>query len=296
MTFRGHRALRYYTRTKEVGRGGTTMIVKDDFLAKLRRYFLLNLYEVKIWTALLSRGVSTAGELSDIANVPRSRSYDVLESLEKKGFVVMKVGKPIKYIAVPPAEIVERVKKNIHNYAKDQTQRLEELKGSDLLHELDMLHNQGIELVEPSDLSGSLKGRHNLYNHLELMLKSAEETITVVTTAKGLIRKVDGLKQTFAELKKRGVKIRIAAPITKESKEAAKDIAEVAEVRNLEKIQARFMIIDGKELTFMILNDEDVHPSYDVGIWVNTPFFAGALEQFFEIAWKELKPLAKVKA
>ena len=64
------------------------MIVKDEFLGKLRRFFNLNLYEVKIWTALLSRGVSTAGELSDIANVPRSRSYDVLESLEKKGFVI----------------------------------------------------------------------------------------------------------------------------------------------------------------------------------------------------------------
>ena len=89
------------------------MIVKDEFLSKLRRYFGLNLYEVKIWSALLSRGVSTAGELSDIANVPRSRSYDVLESLEKKGFVVMKLGKPIKYIAVPPKEILKRVKKKI---------------------------------------------------------------------------------------------------------------------------------------------------------------------------------------
>ncbi|RME31783.1 TrmB family transcriptional regulator, partial [Candidatus Woesearchaeota archaeon] len=83
------------------------MIVRDEFLTKLRRFFGLNLYEVKIWTALLSRGVSTAGELSDIANVPRSRSYDVLESLEKKGFIVMKIGKPIKYIAVPPEEVVE---------------------------------------------------------------------------------------------------------------------------------------------------------------------------------------------
>src|SRR3970282_1413045 len=89
------------------------MIVKEEFLSKLRRYFCLNLYEVKIWTALLSRGVSTAGELSDIANVPRSLSYDVLESLEKKGFVIMKLGKPIKYIAVPPTEVVERVKKNL---------------------------------------------------------------------------------------------------------------------------------------------------------------------------------------
>ena len=89
------------------------MIIKDELLAKLRRYFCLNLYEVKIWTALLSRGVSTAGELSDIADVPRSRNYDVLESLEKKGFVINKLGKPIKYMAIPPKEVVERVKKNL---------------------------------------------------------------------------------------------------------------------------------------------------------------------------------------
>src|SRR3990172_4627882 len=104
------------------------MIVKEEFLSKLRRYFDLNLYEVKLWTALLSRGVSTAGELSDIADVPRSRSYDVLESLEKKGFVVMKLGKPIKYIAIPPKEVLERVKKNVAEDAKEQLKKLETLK------------------------------------------------------------------------------------------------------------------------------------------------------------------------
>ena len=86
------------------------MIVQTDFLNRLRD-FGLNSYESKLWVALLSRGISTAGELSDIANVPRSRSYDVLESLEKKGFIVIKIGKPIKYIAVPPEEVLERVKK-----------------------------------------------------------------------------------------------------------------------------------------------------------------------------------------
>ena len=79
------------------------MIVSKELLGKLRE-FGLNSYESKLWTALLSRGVSTAGELSDISNVPRSLSYDVLESLEKKGFVIMKIGKPIKYMAVSPQE------------------------------------------------------------------------------------------------------------------------------------------------------------------------------------------------
>jgi len=64
------------------------MIVKEEFLSRLRRYFGLNLYEVKIWTALLSRGIAAASQLAEISGVPRSRCYDVLESLEKKGFII----------------------------------------------------------------------------------------------------------------------------------------------------------------------------------------------------------------
>ena len=86
------------------------MIVQKDFLERLKD-FGLNSYERKLWVALLSRGVSTAGELSDISNVPRSRAYDVLESLEKKGFIIVKVGKPIKYLAVAPSEVIKPSKK-----------------------------------------------------------------------------------------------------------------------------------------------------------------------------------------
>ena len=268
------------------------MIVKEEFLTKLRRYFSLNLYEVKVWAALLSRGVSTAGELSDIANVPRSRSYDVLESLEKKGFVIMKIGKPIKYIAVPPNEVIERVKKNMRQEAEVKVTRLDDLRSTDILEELNTLHSQGIELVEPSELSGSLRGRHNLYNHLELTIRNAEECVTLVTTTQGFLRKVDGLKPTFEALKKRGVIVRIAAPLTKECNQVVKDISPFAEVRD-SHIRSRFCIVDGKELIFMILDDEDVHPTYDLGIWINTPFFARALEELFELAWTVMKP-AKV--
>ena len=266
------------------------MIVKEEFLSKLRRYFSLNLYEVKIWTALLSRGVSTAGELSDIADVPRSRSYDVLESLEKKGFVVMKLGKPIKYLAVPPHEVLERVKKNVKEEAKDRIGRLEELKETEVIGELNALHSQGIELVEPADLSGSLRGRHNLYNHLELTIRNAENSVTLMTTTQGFIRKVEGLKPTFEKIKKKGVKIRIAAPITKDAMSAVKDLKGIAEIRHTDS-KARFCIVDGKELVFMVLDDKEVHPTYDVGIWVNTPFFASALDGLFDTACKTMKPV-----
>ncbi len=269
------------------------MIVKEEFLSKLRRYFNLNLYEVKIWAALLSRGVATAGELSDIANVPRSRSYDVLESLEKKGFAVTKIGKPIKYIAVPPEEVLERVKKNVKIETDRQMKRLEELKNTEVLGELRQLHTQGIELVEPSDLSGSLRGRHNLYNHLELTMRGAEKNITIMTTTPGLLRKIEGFRPVFEKLKQRGVKIRIAAPLTKDCIKAVKELGMTAEIRHADKA-GRFIIVDNKEIVFMVLDDKDVHPTYDVGVWVNTPFFASTLNNLFDSAWKNMKPAKEV--
>ena len=265
------------------------MIVKEEFLSRLRKIFDLNLYEVKVWTALLSRGTSTAGELSSISDVPRSRTYDILESLEKKGFIVMKLGKPIKFVALKPGEVVERVKKNLMVDAKERSKRLETLRGDEVLDELDSLFTKGIKFVEPSDLSGSIKGRQNLYNHIDMMVRDAESTVTIITTEEGLNRKMEVLMQTFEKIKKRGVKIRIAAPITKNNLKVAKDLKKVAEVRNLEKFKARLIIIDSNQIMFMLLDDEKFHPNYDVGVWINTEFFAQALEQLFELAWKDMK-------
>ncbi len=270
------------------------MIVKEDFLNKLRNLFSLNLYEVRVWTALLSRGVSTAGELSDIGNVPRSRSYDVLESLEKKGFVMMKLGKPIKYIAVDPKEVVERVKKFTVRHANERVNRLDDLRGTDVLEELNSLHKQGIEFIEPSDLSGAIRGRQNIYMHLETMIKGAQKSITIVTTNKGVVRKLEVLKPELERLKRKGVKIRVAAPMSKEMTPELKNIMEYADVKHAHDLNARFCIVDGKELLFMVLNDEEIHPTYDVGIWVNTPYFASAMEGMFDHSWKSMQDASKV--
>jgi len=195
-----------------------------------------------------------------------------------------------KYIAISPSEVVERVKKNMKVEADEKIVRLDNLKDTELLNELNTLHTQGVELVEPTDLSGSLKGRHNLYNHIELTIRNAEESVVIMTTEQGLMRKVEGLKPLFEKLKKRGVKVRIAAPLTKQNKDAVKDLEGVAEIRNTDA-KARFIIVDGVELIFMVMDDEEVHPTYDIGIWVNTPFFANALQALFDIAWKSLKKL-----
>ena len=267
------------------------MIVKEEFLSRLRKIFDLNLYEVKVWTALLSRGVSTAGELSNISDVPRSRTYDILETLEKKGFIVMKLGKPIKFVALKPEEVIERVKKNLVVEAQEKSKRLEKLKSEEILTDLSSLFNEGIKFVEPSDLSGSVRGRQNVYNHLDMMIRDAEKTITIITTASGINRKLEALLPVLEKAKKRGVIIRIAAPIDETNKKVAQEISRIAEVRSSPKLRARFAIVDSNQLLFMVLDDEIVHPNYDVAIWLSTDFFASAMEQLFEAAWKSFNSI-----
>ncbi len=261
------------------------MIVKEEFLKKIRGIFNLNIYEAKVWTALLSRGIASAGELADISNVPRSRSYDVLESLEKKGFIVMKLGKPIKYIAVQPEEILTRVKQKVQVDAQEQLQVLDKVKDSDIYNDIDLLYKQGIEKVEATDLSGLLKGRKNIYDHLKSLINNAEKSVVLVTTETGFLRKMEALKNTLKRAKERGVKIQIAAPV--EKSKIADEIKKYAEIQNVTKQTARFVIIDGKQVMFMVSDDKEVHETYDVGIWVNTPYFAQALDSMFHASWKK---------
>ena len=259
------------------------MIVKEDFLKKLKSAFDLNEYEVKIWTALLSRGISSAGELSEISSVPRSRSYDVLETLEKKGFVMMKLGKPIKYMAVKPEEVLKRVKNGITRQAEDHAKMLGEIRGTDLYKELLLLHDVGIKKVDVNTLSGALKGRARIHDQMEGMIRNTNKNLIIMTTSKGLVSKYDLLKSSLKKLK--NVNVRIATQITKENKELVEDLKKYAQVKHFEKVNARFCLIDGKELMFMMMDDDKVHENYDIGIWVDTPYFASALEQMFNLTW-----------
>ena len=94
---------------------------------------------------------------------------------------------------------------------------------------------------------------------------------------------------SLEKAKKRGVKVMIAAPIGSNNIKVAREFKKVAEVKNMDKISGRFVIVDSSQVMFMLLDDEKFHPNYDIGVWINTEFFARALEQLFELAWKDMK-------
>ena len=260
------------------------MIIQKDFLNRLKD-FGLNSYESKLWIALLSRGVSTAGELSDISNVPRSRAYDVLESLEKKGFIIVKVGKPIKYLAVTPSEVVERVKKKVVEEAEQRNTILSQLKGSDVLEQLNVLHTEGIKLVDPTDKSGAFRGQDKIHEHLSYMIKNAKKNITLMTSHAGAERKLDSFAAALKKASKAGVDVRVVVPHTV-NPEVVEQFSTFAKIKQHKDSHARFCIVDDKELMIFLTDDQKVHRSYDCAVWVEAPHFVEYFTSLFEREWK----------
>ena len=157
-------------------------VEKEQLVKKLRDYFDLNIYETKVWLALLSRGVSSAGEIATISNVPRSRTYDVLESLEKRGFVIQKLGKPVKYMAVKPDNVIEKLKNNTTKTAEEKLQVLTKLKDTTEYKELKQLHKTGIEPIKNHELSTAIKGRSNLYIQMRDVMEGAQKSVCVASS------------------------------------------------------------------------------------------------------------------
>ena len=252
------------------------MLTHKDSLNELRERFKLNIYEVKIWTALLSRGVAAASELADISGVPRSRCYDVLESLEKKGYIIMKIGKPIKYIAVQPDAVVDRVKKKLHEDSLEQISLVEKIGGTDLFKELELLHKTGVKKVDVDNITDHISGRSNINKFMKEMLQRAKKHVTIVTNVDGIRHKTKVLKKMRRPLEKNKIPVTIYA----------NGFQKLAfELNNVQikptDVEARIINIDDREMLFIV---PAKHQDFETAVWINSEHFVSAISDLFKLA------------
>jgi sugar-specific transcriptional regulator TrmB len=256
------------------------MILAQDLVNRIKDYFDLNLYETKVWLALLGKGVASVGEVASLSRVPRSRVYDVLEGLEKKGFAIIKMGKPVKYLGVKPQIILERIKGNIRKNAEQKVKDLAKIKESEDFFKLEELYKQGINPVKREDISASLKGKSNISNFLKEIIQNAEKEVIICTNVEEIKSKTKLFAQTFSILKKSDIKIKIAlSGDSKSIKELEKKLS--VKIKRIE-INAKFFIIDRKEILFYILKGGSENE--DIAVWLNSDFFVDAFTSMFEKA------------
>ena len=83
-------------------------------ISLLMKKFGFTEYETKVYTTLLQIGRSTGYEISKMSNVPRSKVYNVLESLYQKGVVQRSNGEQVLYCAVSVDDFIRSLEQSAH--------------------------------------------------------------------------------------------------------------------------------------------------------------------------------------
>lgn len=261
------------------------MLVKTELVGKIKDYFDLNIYETKVWLALLTKGMASAGEIAEISRVPRSRTYDVLESLEKKGFAIVKLGKPVKYIGVKPKLILEKLKNNVKSDADERIVTLSKVTTTSEYEQLENLYKSGLSPIKREDLSIALNGKTHITNHLREILQNAEKEVIICLNADEMKSKMKLFKETIDRLKKANIKIKVALS---GDEVLIKKLSEILQIKiNKIDVETKFFIVDRREILFYLLKENKENKDEDIAIWLNSEFFADAFTVLFEKAMKE---------
>jgi len=260
------------------------MMIKQDLVKRIREYFNLNIYETKVWIALLTKGIASAGEVAAISGVPRSRTYDVLESLEKRGFAIVKIGKPVKYISVKPTEVLEKIKSNTMQEAQEKVKSLLNLKETTEYEELENLHNTGISPIKTTEITGSLRGRSNVIARLRELIQCAKKEVVISTSVVDFEDKSRALLPSLEEAVKKNIKVKLALSGPQDRiKKIASRIGIKPIITNSE---AKLYLADKREVLFMITSDNS---DEEIGVWLNSPFFVESLAGMVDATFKREK-------
>ncbi len=101
----------------------------------------LTKYEIKAYVALLDQESRTASQISKYSNIPFSKIYDVLGSLERKGWIVKERSRPSKYYPKPPSLALETAKLRIQSALRSSERHI--------LNELQPLYEKRVLVKDP---------------------------------------------------------------------------------------------------------------------------------------------------
>ncbi|MBM3897597.1 MAG: TrmB family transcriptional regulator [Thaumarchaeota archaeon] len=241
----------------------------------------LTSYEIKAYSVLVQYGPMTAINISKQSNVPYSKIYDVLGSLEKKGWIETDHSRPSKFYPKPPSTSLETMRMRFDsNRKKNETQVISEL--SPLFDKRGSKERPDIWIV---------RGQFNILTKLKEMLESCT-TDLMVATPLVLDAVVDLALPLMIALKSKGVRIMVMCT-ENAGENHMKNISKWGEVRVRSQMFAGGVISDSREVLILLGADE---PSSAVAIWADHPSLANFSANYFQYLWNDSKSYSRSSA
>jgi sugar-specific transcriptional regulator TrmB len=249
------------------------MITISDKARRSLQEFGLTDYEIRSYSSLLEIGPATANELSEASEVPYSKIYEVLGSLEKKGWVEMEHGRPSKYYPKPPSVALE--------IARSQFETTLKTNEALILGELQPLYEKkGVR--ERPDI-WIVRGNFNI-------LATIRETLGHVQ--KEILASIPTIPDSVAEIliplvkliTEKGVKVRLMTMKQRHS-EAMLKLSSLCEVRTREQMFGGGIIADGREV--ILLLGQEGEEATSLAIWSDHVGLAKFAKNYFEYLWAD---------
>src|SRR6266567_3476757 len=252
-------------------------------------------YEARIYVVLTKMGPRNASEISFLGKVPRPKTYGAIRGLESKGLLRIVPGKPERYMAVSPNDVLVPL---VDKLNKETTECVNVVENLAMAFE----SSKYVYTEKPYERYDlwSVRGRDKVYKRIQDMIGEAKVNVCFTTTANGLVRIYKAHSEVLEKASDRGAKVKVAAPINQINASVARELGEVIEVRNVTTPMMRFASADSAEIIFVedIPDDTNVNAGQDVATWTNDPLLVKSHEKIFEQIWSTLqqKELVKAKA
>lgn len=253
------------------------MSISDKTRKALEKIGLTS-YEIRTFSSLLKTGELTASDLSQKSGVPYSKIYEVLGTLEEKGWIGSDDSRPTKYFAKSPSTGLETTKQKMENdFSQNQ---------SIILNELVPLYEKSGTSERPD--IWVLSGAINIASKILEMVESCRNEVMIALPEAGqeLVRQA---LPKLRSLHDKGVEITILTS-DKMDKESLKAISRVATVK-IKKGLFGGGIISDKRYVVILLGPEmgEMNTSELVAIWADHAGLAGFARQYFEYLLKDSK-------
>lgn len=226
----------------------------DDFAIYLHEMGLSE-YEARAYLGVLQSGMTTAKEISEAADIPQSRVYDVLESLESKGFVTVQPGRPKKFGPIEPELAVNQFVQYKRSNLEDELERSRKV-GDEFLDELDgkqFQYRQNDEI----DVFWSYKGKNYILKQGGQYCAAASDEIRMITTGDSFGRIVTHNKEVLEERDDHGVDIRVILPIDETDDVVLDTARQWADIRNGHNTEGRVYLFDDQRVLVSWVSDRE---------------------------------------
>lgn len=241
----------------------------DNSIINSLRKLGLTTYQSKAYLTMVREGGLTAKEISEKAGIPYAKIHSTLLSLKYKGWIIVDEGRPKKYRAKPPREVIEELMKN----------EIEELKAEAnmIIEELQPIY-EGMGIEEKSEIL-ILKGVNIIVERVVNALKNTRRSLDMAIPG-GLMEFHEEILDALVNLK-RDVKVRILM-----DEEAAGKInipgSYGFEVNVNKRMFGGGLIVDDEE-TIILLGGKSRIP---LAIWSNNRDLTKIAKIYFEYLWK----------